>query len=103
TTIKNSIIAGNARPEDGLAQNCLVAGGEFHVTGLLLGRGDNPNCYSDLLPLDNNQTFITLLKPLENNGGPTFTHALRKNGLAIDTGGSSCPGFDQRGLSAPLD
>jgi len=50
-----------------------------------------------------------LLGPLQNNGGPTFTHALPLGSPAIDAGSSALPGSggtaceanDQRGVSRP--
>ena len=43
------------------------------------------------------------LAPLANNGGPTWTHALTPNSLAIDQG--NCPNVtaDQRGYPRPID
>lgn len=43
-----------------------------------------------------------LLGPLQNNGGPTDTHALLPGSPAIDTGGS-CPSDDQRHVTRPAD
>ena len=45
-----------------------------------------------------------LLGPLQDNGGPTFTHALLFGSPAIDTGDPSFtppPSYDQRGLGYP--
>jgi len=44
-----------------------------------------------------------MLMPLSDNGGPTWTHALRPNSPAIDAG--SCLGtrIDQRGMRRPVD
>jgi CSLREA domain-containing protein len=39
------------------------------------------------------------LGPLANNGGSTFTHALRAGSPAINAGGTSAAGTDQRGVS----
>lgn len=40
------------------------------------------------------------LYPLDDNGGPTRTHALRNSSRAIDGGGAAlCPGQDQRGVA----
>jgi CSLREA domain-containing protein len=39
------------------------------------------------------------LGPLANNGGSTFTHALRAGSPAIDAGGASPAATDQRGVS----
>jgi CSLREA domain-containing protein len=45
-----------------------------------------------------------LLGPLQDNGGPTFTHALLEGSPAIDAGDDSqCPETDQRGVPRPLD
>ena len=38
---------------------------------------------------------------LADNGGATLTHALPKDGLAIDTGMTPCPETDQRGVERP--
>jgi hypothetical protein len=43
-----------------------------------------------------------LLGPLQNNGGPTLTHALLPGSPAIDAGtNTGCPSTDQRGASRP--
>ena len=45
-----------------------------------------------------------LLGPLEDNGGPTQTHALLQGSPAIDAGENAhCPSTDQRGLPRPQD
>jgi hypothetical protein len=44
-----------------------------------------------------------LLGPLQNNGGPTFTHALRLGSPAIDKGESSGSTIDQRGFGRRKD
>jgi hypothetical protein len=59
--------------------------------GVLTGPGDEINT-------------DPLLGPLQDNGGPTFTHALLPGSLAIDTGDPSFtppPDFDQRGSGFP--
>lgn len=44
------------------------------------------------------------LGPLQDNGGPSFTHALLTGSPAIDAGDdSTCTVTDQRGLPRPLD
>jgi hypothetical protein len=51
--------------------------------------------------------FTTVLGPLQDNGGPTFTHALLSGSPAINagnpdtpgSGGNSCTARDQRGYS----
>ena len=44
-----------------------------------------------------------MLGPLQNNGGPTFTHALLSGSPAIEGGNSSGSNTDQRGLARPVD
>ena len=44
-----------------------------------------------------------LLGPLENNGGPTLTHALLPGSPAIDKGNSFGLATDQRGVFRPVD
>lgn len=44
-----------------------------------------------------------LLGPLQNNGGPTFTHALQSGSPAIDQGHSNGSTADQRGFTRPVD
>ncbi|MBW6466582.1 MAG: hypothetical protein K0B06_08775 [Brevefilum sp.] len=43
-----------------------------------------------------------LLSPLANNGGPTLTHALKRDSPAIDVADPAyCPATDQRGVERP--
>jgi len=45
-----------------------------------------------------------LLGPLQDNGGPTWTHALPLNSPAIEAGdNAACPHTDQRGIPRPID
>jgi CSLREA domain-containing protein len=44
-----------------------------------------------------------LLGPLQDNSGPTFTHALLPGSAAIDRGDSSGLSADQRGFARPVD
>jgi len=44
-----------------------------------------------------------LLLPLADNGGPTPTHALAPDSLALDAGGNDCLPTDQRGVARPHD
>jgi hypothetical protein len=43
-----------------------------------------------------------MLFPLQDNGGPTETHALRPGSPAIDAGSLDCPPTDQRGEARPV-
>ena len=44
-----------------------------------------------------------MLGPLQNNGGPTLTHALLSGSTAIEGGNSSGSNTDQRGFARPVD
>lgn len=51
-----------------------------------------------------NVTGTPHLLPLADNGGPTFTHALRRASPALDGGSDAhCPALDQRGVTRPQD
>lgn len=102
-TMVNSILAGNA---SATVQDC-SAYSYWPLTSLghnLIG--NNTGCSftpaeGDLVgtadkPID------PKLGPLQNNGGPTSTHALLPGSPAIDAGDDAkCPATDQRGVSRP--
>ena len=81
------------------------AGGDCGGTGMRISQGHN---------LDSDGTCIIggaigditdpdpLLGPLQDNGGPTETHALLPGSPAIDAGDdATCPVADQRGVPRP--
>jgi len=107
------------------AENTIIAG-NFDNSATL----QRPDCYGELTSLGYNLIqntsgctitgtltgnlvgFNAGLGPLQDNGGPTFTHALLVNSPAIDAGapGSGCQdqnnvvlGIDQRGYLRPVD
>ncbi|WP_158545372.1 Ig-like domain-containing protein [Bremerella cremea] len=99
-TFANTIVANNSGPARGrdvvgaalsLGYNLVgdVTGASgFIGTGDLTGTAENP--------LD------PRLGPLGDHGGPTFTHALLIDSLAIDSGNTSlAPATDQRGVARP--
>ncbi len=47
------------------------------------------------------QNTDSLLNPLADNGGPTWSHALPEGSPAIDAGGLACPMDDQRYILRP--
>jgi hypothetical protein len=77
----------------------------------LISRGDNlvgtdTGCPSDAsrgdLTVAPAAVFTEVLGPLQDNGGPTWTHALLPGSPAIDRGeAGQCPATDQRGVSRP--
>jgi Right handed beta helix region len=93
TTFLNTIVSGTGTM-------CSIAQGGKHISqGFNIASdssctfnagGDRPNTDAQL-------------GPLQNNGGPTRTHALLPGSPAIDRGsGIDCPTIDQRGARRPL-
>jgi cysteine-rich repeat protein len=99
--LKNSIIAGNvssSTPENIVDCDEAVTSQDYNVfgigcPGLVPGPNDQIGTVND--PLD------PLLGELQNNGGPTDTHALLESSPAIDKGDPNCAGTDQRGVARP--
>jgi hypothetical protein len=92
--LKNTIVAFST------LQNCAANAGNFTTLGHNLDSGTSCNftAGSDLVNTD------PKLGPLQNNGGPTLTHALLRGSLAIDAADNNgCPATDQRGVARPLD
>jgi hypothetical protein len=101
-TLKNSILAGNSAEGDG--QDCFstIGSGGHNLLGSTTSCNFTQGS-DDLLSVD------PLLGPLQDNGGPTFTHALLPGSPAIDAGNpAGCTDqngnlltTDQRGVSRP--
>lgn len=102
TTLRNTIVAGN------LGTDLPNLDGTFTSLGY--------NIIGDLGPSIGNPTIVPAigdqievadasvnLGPLQNNGGPTPTHALLAGSIALDKGHSSGATTDQRGLVRPCD
>ena len=94
--LTNTLVAGN------IASASPDCGGLSSLTSLghnLIGTSDGCSftpATGDLVNVD------PKLGPLQDNGGPTMTHALLFGSPAIDAGGdASCPATDQRGVSRP--
>ena len=83
-TITNSILAGSVNGKDCDATTPLTAS-----SGNLIQ--DN-SCTADV-------TGDPQVGPLQNNGGPSPTHALNGNSPAIDQGSTTCEVADQRGAT----
>jgi hypothetical protein len=89
---RNSILAGNTA--ETIAPD--LSGNLGSVGHNLIGDQTGGNGFddTDLLNVD------PQLGPLQDNGGPTWTHALVKGSAAIDAGDNTdAPEFDQRGPS----
>ena len=90
--MRNTILAGN-RPND--LEGRLSSSGYNLIGNTSGGSGFDA---TDLLNVN------PMLGPLQDNGGPTFTHALLPGSPAIDAGGPDFvgpPDFDQRGEGFP--
>jgi hypothetical protein len=100
----------NSRPDEVSLVNTIIAGNSAP---------SNPDCYGALNSLGHNLTstnsgcivpasagdlfgFDPTLGPLQDNGGPTLTHALLPGSPAIDaTDDGQTPNTDQRGVARP--
>jgi len=93
TNIYDTILAGNTT-SDYTGDTADIASGGHNI----FGTSTNPitPAAGDQFGLD----FAALLiGPLQDNGGPTFTHALLPNSPALNSGdNTSAPATDQRGL-----
>ena len=121
-TVSNSTISGNSGGYGGgIFNTCLNASATLTIGDTILNAGDSgKNIYNQYngtvtslgynLSSDNGGGYLTgpsdqtntdpLLGPLQDNGGPTFTHALLPGSPAIDTGDPNFtppPFYDQRG------
>jgi CSLREA domain-containing protein len=102
TTFKNSLVGGNSAPA-GMGESCFnpdLGPGEGNLTSLGHNLEDYDYCEFDQ-PSDWPDADA-LLGPLQDNGGPTWTHALLEGSLARDHGDdAACPPTDQRGVPRP--
>ena len=96
--IKNSIVANNSSGSDCFNQNPTI-----NATGINFATDGTCPGFTAVTPAQLN------LGPLQNNGGPTQTHALLPGSVAIDAAtdctdiGGAVVGVDQRGVSRPMD
>jgi len=97
--IRNCIIAANKGYLDVYGP---VTSDGYNIIGYTIGNNPAPGPGDKIGT--NTAQFDPLLLPLQDNGGPTLTHALRPGSPALDAGGA-VPGVttDQRGLPRPAD
>ena len=102
--VRSTIIAGNIDSDGGdapdvagafISQGYNLIGASDYSTGFVNGV-NNDQVGSVAYPIN------PMLGPLQNNGGPTFTHALLPGSPAIDAGNSTLK-TDQRGFLRPVD
>jgi predicted outer membrane repeat protein len=120
-TVTNSTISGNSASSGGGIFNDGHFGGSaaLDLTGTILNAGaSGENIYNDAgtvtshgynLSSDNGGGLLTamgdqintdpLLGPLQDNGGPTFTHELLSGSLAVDAGD---PNFNPNSFNPPM-
>ena len=92
-TLKNTVVANNTSYDCTFTDPIISSGFNLDSDNTcgLTGPGDLPNT-------------DPLLGPLDDNGGPTLTHALQTRSPAIDAGDNIvCPATDQRGIKRPQD
>jgi hypothetical protein len=94
---RNSIIAMNTRPAGPSDFAGTLTSEGYNLIGNTSGTTITGTTTGNQLNVDPN------LGPLQDNGGPTFTHALLSGSTAIDGGDSSGSNSDQRGLARPVD
>ena len=94
-TIRNTILANSSSGANCSGGGTLLAEDHNLDSGSTCGFTDP----SDLIHRNPD------LGPLQDNGGPTFTHALAAGSPAIDAGSGNCPppATDQRGIMRPVD
>ncbi len=90
TWLKNTIVANN------------LAGGDCSGSIISLGHNLDSGNTCGLIATGDITNTDPLLGPLQDNGGPTPTHALRPLSPAIGAGDNNgCPPTDQRGVPRP--
>ena len=111
-SLNNSTLSGNSANDGG---GIYSSDGSLSLNNMLMDN-INGNC-SGLTPTGDNNIFSdascltgganqvvadTGIGPLQDNGGPTLTHALLRNSPAIGAG-NGCPVTDQRGIVRKAD
>ena len=115
-TIDNTTITGNIGPlADGifssgattLSSTIVASNGTINCLGAITSNGYNLDSASScgLVGTGDLQNTDPLLGSLQDNGGPTQTHALSFVSPALDAGPPTCPppATDQRGIVRPQD
>ncbi len=93
--IRNTIISNNSNQNG--SSNCYQV-----FTSLGYNISSDSTCFTLPLAAGDMQNTDPLLGTLQDNGGPTFTHALQQGSPAIDAGDpANCPATDQRSVTRP--
>jgi hypothetical protein len=104
--LHNTLIAGNLRGATGTAPadvfGALYSGSDYNLIGDGTGMTGLSNGVNGNLVGSADSPIDPLLAPLDDNGGPTFTHALLSGSPAIDAGNNAyATDWDQRGPGYP--
>jgi hypothetical protein len=98
-TVTSSTISGNSANESG---GIATGPGTLNLAGSIVAGNSGGNVSGAVSSTTNSLIDgDPMLAPLADNGGPTQTRALLPGSPAIDTGGETCPEFDQRGVARP--
>ncbi len=97
--IRNSIVAENSEYD---LTGYFVSGGHNLIGNIGSAEGFTNGVLSDLVGT-NGAAINPMLGPLQDNGGPTWTHALLSGSPAIDSGNNSGLTIDQRGHQRAID
>ena len=116
-TVSGSTISSNTAERDGGGIHNRSAGTVGLVNTIIANSLSGNDCSGEIISLGHNldsdgtcsldgpgdiSNANPLLGRLQDNGGPTFTHALLPGSPAIDAGDdASCPATDQRGVTRP--
>ncbi|MEO8035798.1 MAG: cadherin-like domain-containing protein, partial [Acidobacteriota bacterium] len=102
TNLRNTIVAGNAGTDLPNLDGTFVSQGYNGIgnLGTAVGNPTIPAATGDQIGVSD---AVVHLGSLQNNGGPTPTHALLAGSVALDKGHSSGSATDQRGLTRPCD
>jgi hypothetical protein len=102
--LHNTLIAGNFRGATGTTRDDVYGAlnGDYNLIGDGTGMGGLSNGVNGNLVGSAAAPIDPLLGPLQDNGGPTFTHALLPGSPAIDAGNNAyATEWDQRGEGFP--
>jgi CSLREA domain-containing protein len=97
-TVRNTLIALNTSASGPDVKGALISQG-YNLIGNSSGATISPTPYPDQIGVTAAQLN---LGPLQDNGGPTKTHALLSGSTAIDKGDSGGTSTDQRGFARPV-
>jgi predicted outer membrane repeat protein len=119
TLLNDTVVSNTAGTHGGNIYAGGVMTAPIDVMNTLVAFGSPNNCDNPVHSLGNNLENTNVcgfslgsdqrganpkIGPLQDNGGPTLTHALKPGSPAIDKGtNSGCPGTDQRGNARPQD